>query len=144
MCSCRWQQKKTKSSQTMQTPSFYCYSTIDILLFAFWSFIHFISVSSLSLPLSSLQSLTQVHFYLLTWERTWNILSDPWVREQMTQSALFTCSSAASWYPTSNNNVRNNLQQTYYKIIMCCVNIWRNIMMAKSYRSLNTNLCPPV
>ena len=84
--------------------------------------INFVCASSLSQQSSSLQSLTRVHSYWLTWERTWNISSDPWVRVRTTQWAPSTCSSAASCNPSSHNNVRSNLIP--YSLLRCLVRVF--------------------
>lgn len=65
-----------------------------------------VCVFSIFLPLSSHKSLTLLHSWSLTCERTWNISFGPWEREQMTQSVLFTFLSAASWDLISNKDVR--------------------------------------
>lgn len=65
-----------------------------------------VCVFSIFLPLSSHKSLTLLHSWALTCERTWNISFGPWEREQMTQSVLFTFLSAASWDLISNKDVR--------------------------------------
>lgn len=84
----------------------------------------FVCASSLSPQSSSLQSLTRVHSFLLTWERIWNISSDPWARGRTTQWAPFTCSSAASCNPSSHNNVRSNI--TKNSLLNCLVRVCLN------------------
>lgn len=71
-------------------------------------YLFFFCVFSIFLPLSTHESQTLVHSCSLTCKRTWIISFDPLGRERMTQSVLWTFSSAALWHLISKKDVRTS------------------------------------